>query len=76
MTSRHWRWDAEFQADFFASSVKQMGELWHWTLSKYVVQDELGDSEGAKAVGCSHGHFDLVVEPLDNATGEPLFRPK
>lgn len=53
-----------------------MGELWHWTLSKYVVQDELGDSEGAKAVGCSHGHFDLVVEPLDNATGEPLFRPK
>lgn len=44
-----------------ASSVKSVGELGLRKLAKHVIQGELGDSEGAKPVGFSHGHFDLVV---------------
>ena len=53
-----------------------MGELRLRKLAKYVIQGEFSDSEGAKAVGFSHGHFDLVVQTLHNATGELLFRPE
>ena len=45
----------------FASSVKSVGELRLRKLAKHVIQGELSDSEGAKPVGFSHGHFDLVV---------------
>ena len=44
-----------------ASSVKSVGELRLRKLAKHVIQGELSDSEGAKPVGFSHGHFDLVV---------------
>ena len=37
---------------------------------------EFSDSEGAKALGFSQGHFDFVVQALDDATGELLFRPE
>ena len=50
-----------------------MGELRLRKLAKHVIQGELGDSEGAKPVRFSHGHFDLVVQPLYNTTGELLF---
>ena len=53
-----------------------MGELRLRKLAKHVIQGELGDSEGAKPVGLSHGHFDLVVQTLHDATGELLFRPE
>jgi hypothetical protein len=46
---------------FSASSVKSVGQFRLRKLAKHVVQGELSDSEGAKAVGFSHGHFDLVV---------------
>ncbi len=59
-----------------ASSVKSVGELRLRKLAKHVIQGEFGDSEGAKPVGFSHGYFDLVVQALDNATGELLFCTK
>ena len=59
---------------FYASSVKSVGELRLRKLAKYVIQGEFSDSEGAKALGFFHGHFDFVVQALDNATGELLFR--
>ena len=52
---------AGFLNEFFASSVKSVGELRLRKLAKHVIQGELSDSEGAKPVGFSHGHFDLVV---------------
>ena len=45
-----------------ASSVKSVGELRRRKLAKYVIQGELGDSEGAKPVGFSHGHH--VLSPF------------
>ena len=59
-----------------ASSVKSVGEFWLGKLAKHVIQGEFSDFEGSKPVGFSHGHFDLVVEALDNAAGELLFGPK
>lgn len=59
-----------------ASSVEPVGELRLRKLAKHVIQGELSDSEGAKPVGFSHGHFDLVVQTLDHSTGELLFGPK
>lgn len=47
--------------DFKASSVKSVGELGLRKLAKYVIQGEFSDSEGAKPIGFSHGHFDFVV---------------
>lgn len=57
----------------FASSVKSVGELGLRKLAKYVIQGEFSDSVGPKPVRFSHGHFDLVVQTLDDATGELLF---
>jgi hypothetical protein len=37
-----------------------------------MIQRDFRDAEGAEAVGFSHGHFGLVVEALDDATGECL----
>jgi len=38
-----------------------VGKLRLRELAKYVIQGELGDFEGAKPVGFSHGHFDLAL---------------
>jgi hypothetical protein len=50
-----------------------VGELRLRKLAKHMIQSEFCDSERPKTVGFSHGHFDLVVQTLHNATGELLF---
>ena len=57
---------------FKASSVESVGELWLGELPKSVIQGEFSHSEGSKTVGSSHGHFGLIVETLDHATGDHL----
>ena len=54
------------------SSVESVGEFWLGKLSKNMVQGEFSHSESSKAVGFSHGNFGLVVETLDNPTGDHL----
>jgi hypothetical protein len=54
------------------SSVKSVGELWLGQLPKSVIQREFSHSKGPKAVGFSYGDFGLVVEALDNTTGDDL----
>ena len=53
--------DKQSAVELAASSVKSVGELWLRKLAKHVIQGEFSDSEGAKPIGFSHGHFDLVV---------------
>src|SRR3989442_62709 len=53
-----------------ASSVESVGERWLGELPKSVIQGEFSHSEGSKTVGSSHGHFGLIVETLDHATGD------
>ena len=35
-----------------------------------MIEGEFKDTEGAKAIGSSHGDFGFVVQPLDYAAGE------
>jgi hypothetical protein len=41
-----------------------------------VIEREFEATEGAEPVGFSHGDFGLVVQTLDDATGERLLRLK
>jgi hypothetical protein len=34
-----------------------------------VIEREFQDTEGAKAIGSSHGYFGFVVQPLDHTAG-------
>ena len=58
---------------FGASSVKSMGEFWLGKFAKCMIERDFCDSEGAKSVGFSHGHFDFVVHPLYDSAGELFF---
>jgi len=58
--------------DTFASSAKSVGEFRLRKSAKYMIKRQFCDPERSKTVGFSHGHFDLVVQTLDNAAGELL----
>jgi hypothetical protein len=53
-----------------------VGKLRLRQLAKCMIQGEFRDAEGAKAVGFSHGHFDLVIEALDDTAGELFSGPE
>jgi hypothetical protein len=71
-SARTWEWHCLF----IASSVEPVGELRLWKLAKHVIQGEFCDSERPKPVGFSHGHFDLVVQALYDATENCFFARK
>jgi hypothetical protein len=64
-------WCEQNGVDFvFDSSEEIVGGFRFRQLAKRVIEGEFEASEGAKAVGFSHGDFGLVVQALDDAAGK------
>src|SRR3974390_2787605 len=59
-----------------AWSEESMGDIGLRQLCKCMIQRNFHDTEGAEAVGFSHGQFGLVIEALDHPAREPSFGPE
>jgi len=58
------------------SSEEIVGGFGLGKLAKRVIEGQFQGSVGAKTVGFSHGDFGLVIQALDDATGDQLSGPE